>query len=337
MGDEVHHAIVDYFSESHHPRQLPVFRVLCNALKAALIDYGLKLWESAVHTPRLQVLDIGCGRGGDLWKWTKNRPKTFVGVDASSACVEEARARFAALISRGRSNMSASFYVCDARTQRLPVEDESVDIVSCQFAMQFFFDAAEHQEHFFREVWRCLKPQGLLLAVLPDGNRVHRLLQCGEALLGHFRVTPTERTDLQRAPPVGIEYTFALTEAFSCNEFIVSPTYLQKTAASQGFVPALPNGAFCWEAQAFLSSSDSRASVQASVQAVLKDRSCSVQDWRSLALFMVVACRKPGAAPVDGTGGAEAAPEIVNPLPRRPRRSVRLPKCLPPGPPPPPP
>lgn len=344
--DELHHAVMDFFSESHHPRHLPVFRSLCNALKASLIDYGLDLWEKTVNTPRLQVLDVGCGRGVDLWKWTKNRPKTYVGVDASLACVEEARSRFAALISRGRSNMSASFYVCDVRVQRLPVDDESVDIVSCQFAMQFFFDTDEHQRHFFAEVWRCLKPHGLLLATMPDGDRVHRLLSRGENLLGHFRVLPTPHSDLGRHPPVGIEYAFSLTEDFSCAECLVAPAYVAHTAERLGFAPALPHGGFCWGAQPFMASGVARASVHA----VLKDRTCSVQDWRSLAFFMVAACRKPGAhdstsasaPPAAATGDPPAAAAAtatgngaVKP-PRRPRRAAQLPTTRPLGQPPPP-
>ena len=310
-------AVVDFFSSQHQPQHLPVFRSLCNALKAAVIDYGLELWGRHLHTPRLQVLDVGCGRGGDLWKWTKNRPKTFIGLDASLTCVDEARSRFSSLVSRGRSNMSASFHLCDARRQPFPVETATVDIVSCQFALQFFLGSMDHATHFFSEVARCLKPHGVFLAVLPDGDRVHRILEKGDNLLGHFTVARTERTNLLADPPVGIEYAFSLTQGVACAEFLASPRFLHAALSGAGLEPALEDGRFTCGAQSFMSS----GIASASVQAVLKEQRCSVQDWRSLGLFRVLACRKPGAPET------LTPPPAVLPAARLQRRRPPNPPC----------
>ena len=42
----------------------------------------------------MSILDLCCGKGGDLGKWKKACPSHYVGVDLSSSSVEEARRRY---------------------------------------------------------------------------------------------------------------------------------------------------------------------------------------------------------------------------------------------------
>jgi mRNA (guanine-N7-)-methyltransferase len=55
-----------------------------NYIKAMLIQ------EVTFRTPGLSVLDLCCGKGGDMGKWPKAFPSHYVGVDLSSSSVEEA-------------------------------------------------------------------------------------------------------------------------------------------------------------------------------------------------------------------------------------------------------
>jgi ubiquinone/menaquinone biosynthesis C-methylase UbiE len=43
----------------------------------------------------LSILDLCCGKGGDIpGKWKKVKPSHYVGVDLSAASVEEAQRRY---------------------------------------------------------------------------------------------------------------------------------------------------------------------------------------------------------------------------------------------------
>ena len=42
----------------------------------------------------ISVLDLCCGRGGDLFKWKNQDVVHYVGVDLSQALVEEAQRRY---------------------------------------------------------------------------------------------------------------------------------------------------------------------------------------------------------------------------------------------------
>lgn len=44
--------------------------------------------------PHISVLDLCCGRGGDLAKYQKQRVAHYVGVDLSEELVIEARQRY---------------------------------------------------------------------------------------------------------------------------------------------------------------------------------------------------------------------------------------------------
>ena len=100
------------FFETVRVRELVSFRALCNALKALIIERAVAAWRDR-RQGRLAVLDLGCGRGGDLRKWARFRLKSYVGVDGAAACIEEARERQSALLSQGRSSLAASFHVAD--------------------------------------------------------------------------------------------------------------------------------------------------------------------------------------------------------------------------------
>jgi hypothetical protein len=51
------------------------------------------------------------------------------------------------------------------------------DVVSCQFAIHYFFKTKDRLEGFLRNVSFNLKPQGRFIATFMDGQRVHKLIQ----------------------------------------------------------------------------------------------------------------------------------------------------------------
>ena len=98
------------------------------------------------------VLDVGCGRGGRLAEWTAwgGDPERLVGVDLMPDLVDQARQAYPAsrwLVASG-----------DA----LPFADGSFDVVTQSMAVSSILDP-EMRVGVARDMWRVLKPGGLLL------------------------------------------------------------------------------------------------------------------------------------------------------------------------------
>ena len=278
------------FFETVRIKELVSFRALCNALKAYLVREAVNAWRKD-SSGRLSVLDLGCGRGGDLRKWASYRLKSFVGVDGGTACVAEARARHAGLVSQGKSAVQAVFHTADLTSARVPTDSDMFDVVSSMFFLQFCFSSLKTATHILNETTRVLKDNGVLCGILPDGNRVVSLLRDRRTQIafGHFKLHKCQ-TVVKSGPgetPYGIAYNFALTEA-SCTEFAVSQKLLRDLLEARGFVGAWPNGEFFMGAQQLLS----QGAESEIVATILHGQKCSQIDWMSLGFFSVVLAKK---------------------------------------------
>jgi mRNA (guanine-N7-)-methyltransferase len=60
-----------------------------------------------------RVLDLGCGKGGDLGKWAKAEIAQYVGVDIADVSVEQARSRW---VEQRRKTFDAEFFAVDCYT-----------------------------------------------------------------------------------------------------------------------------------------------------------------------------------------------------------------------------
>ena len=81
--------------------------------------------------PGAQVLDLACGKGGDLQKFKINKAGSYFGVDAVPQRIQEAIERHKGL----RCMFAAAFEICDF-TRPLHLQS-TYDFVSCQFALHY--------------------------------------------------------------------------------------------------------------------------------------------------------------------------------------------------------
>lgn len=111
------------------------FRQIQNMFKRALMD------RVARDYTNLSVLDIGCGQGGDLSKWSNVLCKHYTGVDISEESIGHARARYEALREKSVKYYepcmpNAQFFACDIRDFE-PPEGARYDIVSAMFSLHY--------------------------------------------------------------------------------------------------------------------------------------------------------------------------------------------------------
>lgn len=115
--------------------------------------YSLHLYEKTIHgvaLDGLDVLEVGCGRGGGSAHLSQHKnPQSLLGLDFSESSIS--------LCQQQHSASNASFRVGDA--EQLPCQDNSFDVVVNVESSHCYGDP----EQFFREAHRVVRPGGYLL------------------------------------------------------------------------------------------------------------------------------------------------------------------------------
>lgn len=144
---------------------------------------------------RGKVLDLGCGKGGDLTKWAKARikelvcagklllaslscpfvPDNTIFVDIAEVSVNQARERWQTLPNR---RIDAAFAAIDCYTESLsnafPPERlaQPFDVVSMQFCMHYAFETSLKARCMLRNVSQHLRKGGVFIGTIPNADQL---------------------------------------------------------------------------------------------------------------------------------------------------------------------
>ncbi|CAL4094658.1 unnamed protein product, partial [Meganyctiphanes norvegica] len=217
-----------------------------NWIKSCFINIFLdKIRKQNVDNYPIRVLDLGCGKGGDLLKWQKGHIGHLIMADIAETSVSQAKDRYMTNKSRGRGRgpgFTAEFITADCTKSRLKdlVEqpDQQVDLVSCQFAFHYCFESLPQAETMLRNVSENLKTGGYFIATMPSAYEImKRLKENGSTFRNEvFRIQFPE--DRPEDPPLfGDKYNFYLEGVVDCPEFLVHPPTLDKLCERWGLKP----------------------------------------------------------------------------------------------------
>lgn len=224
-----------------------VLRKFNNWVKAVLM---LEFAQSKDGQRNL-VLDICCGKGGDLNKWNQHHPAPMLVVmaDGAHGSVEDARKRYNQVQRPWR--FSVRFISADCFRFRLASipgalpENLAFDSVSCQFALHYCFESRERAMTMLRNVSERLRKEGNFIGTIPDANvlvRNARERANPDKSFGNakFNVRFAEeywkdgKLLLPDSTIFGIKYWFMLNDAVDCPEFLVHFPSLEKLAKEFG-------------------------------------------------------------------------------------------------------
>ncbi|KAL2208191.1 mRNA capping enzyme, large subunit [Sarocladium strictum] len=147
----------------------------------------------------LLVLDIGCGKGGDLNKWQQApQPiQLYVGLDPADVSIEQARDRYRTMQrggpggGRGGYNrrppprvFDARFAVKDCYSESIeeleiiqqvgfdpsPMNKRGFDVVSMMFSMHYAFENEKNARTMLRNVAGALKKGGRFIGCIPNSD-----------------------------------------------------------------------------------------------------------------------------------------------------------------------
>lgn len=198
------HSSARSFSDNSRPdvgveqrRESPIIGLknFNNWVKSVLITRfahpALAKSKHAQGRARGKVLDMGCGKGGDITKWAKAQIKELLGVgvcsihqnyqfisyfiwiDIAAVSIDQARARWDTL---RRQKFDATFVALDCYTEPLsrafpPAKlVQPFDVVSMQFCMHYAFETVQKARCMLDNVTRYLRPGGVFIGTIPNSE-----------------------------------------------------------------------------------------------------------------------------------------------------------------------
>jgi SAM-dependent methyltransferase len=193
------------------------------------------------------VVDLCCGRGGDLGKFRRLGVQSLLCVDVSPAALAEAQSRAAAAGPDGGGMRTAFLPPGDAAAAALP--PGAADAVVCNLALHYFAESPGRLAALLATVARGLKPGGVFVGVMADARallaRGMRACVQGQRCFGNALYRVDMQDSLVRAlhdgttsaSSFGLGYTFSLPQSGrmdACAEFVLDAEALRAAAAAAG-------------------------------------------------------------------------------------------------------
>lgn len=235
-------------SKSQGPRtSSPIYKLrnFNNTIKYILLGNWAK--HDAESSPLFSILDLCCGKGGDLNKCEFIKIDQYIGIDISDLSVREAFSRYSRQKARfkprngaraeSRYNFEACFATGDCFTQYVPDILEPnfpgiiektfpVDVVSTQFALHYAFESEEKVHTLLTNVSKSLRVGGRFIGTIPSSDFIKSKIvdkqyfkdaKTGKVKFGNglysvtFDKEPPE--DGVFRPPFGNRYSYWLKDA----------------------------------------------------------------------------------------------------------------------------
>ncbi|XP_042664629.1 mRNA cap guanine-N7 methyltransferase [Centrocercus urophasianus] len=189
----------------------------------------------------ITVLDLGCGKGGDLLKWRKGRIKKLVCTDIADISVQQCKQRYEDMKARCRYNeriFDAEFIQADSTKDLLSPKysdpDTRFDICSCQFVYHYSFETYEQADMMLKNACGNLSPGGYFIGTTPNSFELVKRLEASETNSFGNDVYSVKFEKKGEYPLFGCKYDFHLEEVVDVPEFLVYFPLLEEMAKKHG-------------------------------------------------------------------------------------------------------
>ncbi|KAM6455846.1 mRNA cap guanine-N(7) methyltransferase isoform 1-T3 [Liasis olivaceus] len=197
-----------------------------NWVKSVLI--GEFLDRVRQRKQNIMVLDLGCGKGGDLQKWRKGRISKLVCTDIAGISVQQCEQRYQYMRNRGCQNdrfFNAEFITADSTKELLSKKyrDSNIyfDICSCQFVYHYSFETYEQADMMLKNACERLSPGGYFIGTTPDSYELVKRLESSETNSFGNEIYTVKFQKKGDYPLFGCKYDFHLEEVVDVPEFLV--------------------------------------------------------------------------------------------------------------------
>jgi len=229
-------------------------RMYHNQVKRQLITESVEYLRENYNIVNIKLLDLAVGKAGDQFKWFDAGIMTVVGFDIDENSIQEAKKRYSELLNTlKRKNITNlpdyKFYVMDLsdsnnleKISRI-IGDTKFDIVSCQFAIHYFFKSPETLNTFMTIASSYIKKDAFFISTTMRGNHLKELFKTNNIIQNDiFKITNNTK---DFSSPYGNQYTVALgkesdTEHYFAGkdsvEYLVDIEELKKVADKFGLM-----------------------------------------------------------------------------------------------------
>ncbi|MES1904381.1 MAG: hypothetical protein MHPSP_000243 [Paramarteilia canceri] len=226
---------------------------LINVSRSNSIIYDLKrlnnwlkcclVYSAALNFKQQRVLDLCCGKGGDLQKWRNLNVSYLAAVDIAPQCVEECKFRYSKLKEKHPSKPMYDFecHVLDLGTEKLEScleSNEKFDIVSCQFGIHYLFESKEKINNFLQNISQYSKKGSVFVLTLPNSNKLmSKLREAPGCSFGNSLYSVEFERDVKKIAPklFGEKYHFKLGDEVDLPEYLVYFKLLEALLKSFNF------------------------------------------------------------------------------------------------------
>ena len=166
--------------EGRKASRIIFLRSFNNWVKASMINKYCHLLGQ-----NLSVLELCCGKGGDLDKYFMNKIKLFVGADISGELLENAKTRLEKIRNEKYSNnfQTKCIFIKEdlssPQNKFLEKIDKKYyfDLVSCQFALHYHFESEQRLNAFLFNVSSKLCEGGYFIGTIIEDNVIVKRLR----------------------------------------------------------------------------------------------------------------------------------------------------------------
>ena len=213
-----------------------------NWIKSVLIkEHIIKLNREKQSRSPLRVVDLGCGRGGDLRKWMNSDNLGYVlFTDVAELSLVECQQRYD---ENKRIRFKADFlhmdFTIESFEEKFPV-DVKFDMVSCQFVLHYSFETFAKANNFAKNVSACLSPGGYFIGTTTDSFEIVKRLNESNTKTSFgndvYKVKYLDENgfDAKNVPLFGAKIDFQLDGVVDCPEYLLHFPTLVKIAERHG-------------------------------------------------------------------------------------------------------
>ena len=254
-----------------------IFREYHNWIKSIIIYSYCSMGKENRDgkSKKKSVLDIGCGRGGDIMKMYHARVGEFIGTDPDHeglfGAIDSATVRYKSNVSKFPDFTKATFIHADGsvpmtveaqekklqgmtpenkkQIERIFVKDKKFDIINSQFAIHYLFDSTESASNLVSTVKTYLKTDGYLICTLFDPKQVLTLLNSKDTFTSWYTDDDGQRVkffelvkkfegEIKDEPGMAIDVHMGWVsqDGKYITEYLVTPKLLIKSMEKAGCV-----------------------------------------------------------------------------------------------------
>jgi mRNA (guanine-N7-)-methyltransferase len=119
------------------------------------------------------IIDLGCGKGGDMHKWINTKVKYVKGYDINKEYLKEAESRYEKIKKQKNINTEIIYKCIDLSKKVIDTEDKNVNVVTCNFALHYFFENEKTFNILKRSIKNNLRINGYFIGTIFDGISVY--------------------------------------------------------------------------------------------------------------------------------------------------------------------